>query len=119
MYDLSPRVSASSGFYMVLAHCGILTTLNNAGCTLHRLLSLTRFGKSDPRCYPLAVGIDDVQAGVTHVFVNLGSDHPSILEAIVKGQKERKGQFPKIMTCPNEVREENNSDIIGLLTPRR
>jgi hypothetical protein len=41
--------------------------------------------------------------GVTHVFVNLGSDHPSIIEAIVKGQNEKKGKFPRIITCPNEV----------------
>lgn len=41
--------------------------------------------------------------GITHVFVNLGSDHPSIIEAIVKGQNEKKGQFPRIITCPNEV----------------
>jgi hypothetical protein len=45
----------------------------------------------------------DYQGGVTHVFVNLGSDHPSILEAMVKGQKERRDQFPTIITCPNEV----------------
>lgn len=43
------------------------------------------------------------QAGITHVFVNLGSDHPSIIEAIVKGQNEQKGQFPRVITCPNEV----------------
>lgn len=43
------------------------------------------------------------QAGITHCFVNLGSDHPSIIEAIVKGQNEKKGQFPRIITCPNEV----------------
>ncbi|GAB1213524.1 hypothetical protein ATERTT37_002674 [Aspergillus terreus] len=43
-------------------------------------------------------------AGVSHVFVNLGSDHPSILEAMVKGQKEKPDQFPRIITCPNEVR---------------
>lgn len=43
------------------------------------------------------------EAGVTHAFVNLGSDHPSILEAMVKGQKEKPDQFPKIITCPNEV----------------
>jgi hypothetical protein len=43
------------------------------------------------------------EAGVTHCFVNLGSDHPSILEAMVKGQNEKKGQFPRIITCPNEV----------------
>jgi hypothetical protein len=45
-----------------------------------------------------------LQGGVSHVFVNLGSDHPSILEAMVKGQKEKKDQFPTIITCPNEVR---------------
>jgi hypothetical protein len=44
------------------------------------------------------------EAGVTHCFVNLGSDHPSIIEAMVKGQRESKGNFPRIITCPNEVR---------------
>ena len=44
-----------------------------------------------------------VQAGITHCFVNLGSDHPSIIEAIVKGQNERRDQFPRIITCPNEM----------------
>lgn len=43
------------------------------------------------------------EAGVTHCFVNLGSDHPSIIEAMVKGQREKNGQFPRIITCPNEV----------------
>lgn len=43
------------------------------------------------------------EAGITHCFVNLGSDHPSIIEAIVKGQREKKGQFPRMITCPNEV----------------
>ncbi|KAI0527971.1 thiamine pyrophosphate enzyme [Xylaria bambusicola] len=42
-------------------------------------------------------------AGVTHCFVNLGSDHPSIIEAMVKGQSENKGNFPRIITCPNEM----------------
>ena len=42
-------------------------------------------------------------AGVSHCFVNLGSDHPSIIEAMVKGQRERKDSFPRIITCPNEV----------------
>ncbi|TAQ87730.1 hypothetical protein B7494_g3964 [Chlorociboria aeruginascens] len=37
------------------------------------------------------------EAGITHCFVNLGSDHPSIIEAIVKGQNEKQGQFPKII----------------------
>ncbi|KAL4803475.1 hypothetical protein BDV18DRAFT_153740 [Aspergillus unguis] len=43
------------------------------------------------------------EAGVTHCFVNLGSDHPSILEAMVKGQNEKPNEFPKIVTCPNEM----------------
>jgi hypothetical protein len=43
------------------------------------------------------------EAGISHCFVNLGSDHPSIIEAMVKGQREAKGKFPRIITCPNEV----------------
>lgn len=43
------------------------------------------------------------EAGITHCFVNLGSDHPSIIEAMVKGQRENKQKFPRIITCPNEV----------------
>lgn len=43
------------------------------------------------------------EAGITHVFANLGSDHPSILEAMVKGQKEKPDEFPKVFTCPNEM----------------
>lgn len=42
-------------------------------------------------------------AGVTHCFVNLGSDHPSIMEAIVKGQRDTTGKFPRIITCPSEA----------------
>lgn len=45
------------------------------------------------------------EAGITHCFVNLGSDHPSIIEAMVKGQQEAKGKFPRIITCPNEVKK--------------
>lgn len=43
------------------------------------------------------------EAGITHCFVNLGSDHPSIIEAMVKGTRDAKGKFPRIITCPNEV----------------
>lgn len=43
------------------------------------------------------------QAGVQYVFVNLGTDHPAIIEALVKGQRERRDQWPKAITCPNEV----------------
>lgn len=46
------------------------------------------------------------EAGISHVFVNLGSDHPSIIEAMVKGQREKSANFPRIITCPNEVCKE-------------
>jgi hypothetical protein len=57
--------------------------------------------------------------GVSHVFVNLGSDHPSIIEAIVKGQNESKGQFPKIITCPNEVSSSSSAVATRRLTRAR
>jgi len=55
-------------------------------------------------------------AGVTHCFVNLGSDHPSIIEAMVKGQRENKGKFPRIITCPNEVRSQPSSPVLKRYT---
>ncbi|KAK2624779.1 hypothetical protein QTJ16_005972 [Diplocarpon rosae] len=56
------------------------------------------------------------EAGVTYCFVNLGSDHPSIMEAIVKGQNEKKGLFPKIITCPNEMVALSMADGFARLT---
>ena len=35
--------------------------------------------------------------------MNLGSDHPSIMEAMVKGQREKPGSFLKFITCPSEM----------------
>ncbi|KAF2154217.1 thiamine diphosphate-binding protein [Myriangium duriaei CBS 260.36] len=58
------------------------------------------------------------EAGVTHVFVNLGSDHPSIIEAIVRGQNEKKGAFPKIVTCPNEMVALSMADGFARLTSK-
>ncbi|KAI0392208.1 thiamine pyrophosphate enzyme [Xylariaceae sp. FL0594] len=43
------------------------------------------------------------EAGVTHCFVNLGSDHPSLIEAMIKGQKDKGNDFPQVITCPNEM----------------
>lgn len=56
------------------------------------------------------------EAGITHVFVNLGSDHPSIIEAMVKGQQEKKGHFPRIITCPNEMVALSMADGFARLT---
>ncbi|KAK5101673.1 hypothetical protein LTS08_004131 [Lithohypha guttulata] len=56
------------------------------------------------------------EAGITHVFVNLGSDHPSIIEAMVKGANEKKGEFPRIITCPNEMVALSMADGFARLT---
>lgn len=58
------------------------------------------------------------EAGITHCFVNLGSDHPSIIEAMVKGQNEKKGQFPQIVTCPNEMVALSMADGYARLTSK-
>ncbi|KAJ5160093.1 uncharacterized protein N7482_007097 [Penicillium canariense] len=43
------------------------------------------------------------EAGVTHCFVNLGSDHPAMLEAMIKAKQEMSTKFPNIITCPSEL----------------
>ncbi|KAF3385597.1 Benzoylformate decarboxylase [Penicillium rolfsii] len=43
------------------------------------------------------------EAGVTHCFVNLGSDHPAMLEAMIKAKQEKLSTFPNIITCPSEL----------------
>ncbi|KAJ3983004.1 thiamine pyrophosphate enzyme, N-terminal TPP binding domain-containing protein [Lentinula detonsa] len=45
-------------------------------------------------------------AGITHAFVNWGSDHPAILEELQRqrSQGEHKGETsPRVITCPNEM----------------
>ncbi|KAJ9115964.1 hypothetical protein QFC22_005107 [Naganishia vaughanmartiniae] len=44
------------------------------------------------------------KAGITHVFVNLGSDHPALLEAFVARERKRKdgGRRLEFITSPNE-----------------
>ncbi|KAE8371646.1 thiamine pyrophosphate enzyme, N-terminal TPP binding domain-containing protein [Aspergillus bertholletiae] len=55
-------------------------------------------------------------AGVTHVFVNLGSDHPGLMEAMVYGKTYKKGQFPEIVTCPHEMVALSMADGFARLT---
>jgi len=43
-----------------------------------------------------------VDAGISHLFVNLGSDHPGIVEAVAHARATGK-PVPKIITCPNEM----------------
>jgi acetolactate synthase-1/2/3 large subunit len=42
------------------------------------------------------------EAGVSHIFANLGSDHPPIIESLAEGEKNGR-KFPKLITCPNEM----------------
>jgi len=42
-----------------------------------------------------------VDADVSHLFVNLGSDHPAIMEALSKRKREGREKL-KIITAPNE-----------------
>jgi acetolactate synthase-1/2/3 large subunit len=43
-----------------------------------------------------------IDAGISHLFVNLGSDHPGIVEALAKARATGK-PVPKVITCPNEM----------------
>ncbi|KAH7039577.1 thiamine pyrophosphate enzyme, N-terminal TPP binding domain-containing protein [Microdochium trichocladiopsis] len=62
-------------------------------------------GPSDPAGYTTSSAFFEalIEAGVKNCFVNLGSDHPSILEAMIQGQTEYPDSFPRIITCPNEM----------------
>src|ERR1700685_241429 len=42
------------------------------------------------------------EAGVTHIFANLGSDHPPIIESLAEGQASDR-TLPRLITCPNEM----------------
>jgi hypothetical protein len=72
-------------------------------------------GSQPPKMYTAGFAFFEAiwEAGVTHCFVNLGSDHPSLMEAMIKAQREKKGQFPKIITCPNEVSLGLNMQLSG------
>lgn len=43
-----------------------------------------------------------VDAGIAYLFVNLGSDHPGIVEALAQARATGK-PVPKVVTCPNEM----------------
>ncbi len=42
------------------------------------------------------------EAGVTHLFANLGSDHPGIVEAIAQAHASGR-EVPRLITCPTEM----------------
>lgn len=41
------------------------------------------------------------EVGISHLFCNLGSDHPSIIESLAKAKEEGK-PLPKAIICPHE-----------------
>lgn len=41
------------------------------------------------------------EAGVSYIFANLGSDHPSIIESLAIAKQENR-ELPKVITCPHE-----------------
>ncbi len=43
-----------------------------------------------------------IEAGVSHIFANFGSDHPGLIEAIATARATGK-IIPTIITCPNEM----------------
>ncbi|KAH7913373.1 thiamine pyrophosphate enzyme, N-terminal TPP binding domain-containing protein [Hygrophoropsis aurantiaca] len=44
-----------------------------------------------------------VEVGITHAFVNWGSDHPALLEDLERQRVEKGETSLKIVTCPNEM----------------
>ena len=58
------------------------------------------------------------EAGITTCFVNLGNDHPSIIEAIVKGKRERPDCWPRMITCPSEITAISMADGYARVTGR-
>ena len=60
--------------------------------------------KSQPSLYTGASALIEalVDAGVSYLFVNLGSDHPGIVEALAQARATGK-PVPKVITCPNEM----------------
>ncbi len=48
------------------------------------------------------------EAGVTYLFVNLGSDHPGLVEAMAQARAQARAQgaadaLPKVIVCPHET----------------
>ncbi|MFC5589748.1 thiamine pyrophosphate-requiring protein [Sporosarcina soli] len=41
------------------------------------------------------------EAGVSYIFANLGSDHPSIIESLAIAKQENR-ELPTVITCPHE-----------------
>lgn len=103
-----PHLRLSSS--LSATNCSLLPTTSKQSSLTPTFIRQAHSTASPPNMYTTSFAFFEAlwEAGVTHVFVNLGSDHPSIIEAMVKGQREAKGNFPRIITCPNEVSTQAN-----------
>jgi acetolactate synthase-1/2/3 large subunit len=67
-------------------------------------LVIVSAAQSQPSMYTGASALIEalVDAGVSYLFVNFGSDHPGIVEALAQARATGK-PVPKVVTCPNEM----------------
>src|SRR6266581_2540891 len=58
------------------------------------------------RCYTTSTALLEAlaEAGIRHLFANLGSDHPGIIEALAQARSEgRERDLPGLVVCPHET----------------
>jgi acetolactate synthase-1/2/3 large subunit len=59
------------------------------------------------------------EAGVTHIYANLGSDHPGIIEALAQARAEgRAAELPRVIVCPHEIVALSAAHAHALITRR-
>src|SRR5690349_6880651 len=73
-------------------------------CQKYASLVFVSAAQSQPSMYTGASALIEalVDAGVSYLFANFGSDHPGIVEALAQARATGK-PVPKVITCPNEM----------------
>jgi hypothetical protein len=61
--------------------------------------------KTTPFRYTASAAFIDtlIAAGVKYLFVNLGTDHPGLVEVFAHASMTKRKDFPRVLTCPNEM----------------
>jgi hypothetical protein len=61
--------------------------------------------KTTPFRYTASAAFIDtlITAGVKYLFVNLGTDHPGLVEVFAHASMTKRKDFPRVLTCPNEM----------------
>ncbi|KAF9888275.1 hypothetical protein FE257_008845 [Aspergillus nanangensis] len=91
---------------------GELVRPQNTPSTTEAALTLTRDKYSTSFAFFEALW----EAGVSHVFVNLGSDHPALMEAMAHAATLKDVHFPRVITCPHEMVAMHMADGFARLT---